>query len=119
MSPSLAVRALTPILLFLASCISSEAQRGVAPTWREGELSFEQGATNRAEVLERLGPPSQILSLENGSAFYYLLETTEAKGFVLILYNKRKEKTDYDRAVFFFDKAGLLTEWALSQGAGN
>lgn len=115
------VPALAAALLLgvLAGCINSESARGVEPLWEElGPEAFVRGRTTRAEVLERLGPPSQVLDLAEGTAFYYLLETTHARGVILLVYNDRGERTRYSRAVFFFDGEGTLTDFALSRGDG-
>lgn len=109
-------RALLGALLPLAAaaCISSSAERGVPALWRdESAPTFEPGRTTRAEVLEALGPPSQVLSLGDGTALYYLLESTRSNELILLLYNRSVERTGYDRAVFFFDGSGVLTEQAL------
>jgi len=104
------------LLVALAGCIHSDSARGVEPRWEElGPDAFVRGSTTRSEVLERLGPPSQILSLAEGTAFYYLLETTRARGVILVLYNDRGERTRYSRAVFFFDDQGTLTDFAVSR----
>ena len=102
------------LLALLSACISSTAERGVPVTWKTLP-EFEAGISTRRDVLDRLGPPSQILTTQEGSAFYYLLERTEAKGLILLVYNTRTEMTDYDRAVFFFDEEGLLVEWSTSE----
>lgn len=119
--PSAPRSRLATALLALAAlagpgCISSRSDRGLEPTWRELEPGgLERGRTTRAEVLERLGPPSQILSLGGGrTAFYYLRESNQGSGLVLLVYNRREERTRYDRAVFFFDEQDLLSEYALS-----
>ena len=101
-------------LLVLPGCINMRSERGVAASWNEpGQDAFAPGRTSRTEVLDRLGPPSQIITLEGGSAFYYLLERTRAKGLILLVYNTRSEETTYERAVFFFDADGLLVEYAM------
>jgi hypothetical protein len=98
------------------ACISAESDRGVEPRWREiGADKFVPGATTRGDVLELLGPPSQLISLGEETAFYYMLEETREKGLVLLVYNSRKEQTRYDRAVFFFDAQGVLTDRAFGR----
>ena len=110
--------ALFALLLGTPACVNTTAERGVDPLWHGvPEDSFERGRTTRAEVLAALGPPSQILTLKSETAFYYLLETVRAKGLVLIVYNDRTETASYERAVFFFDDAGLLTDYSLSAPA--
>jgi len=98
-----------------SACVNVHTERGVEARWRKAAAQdFEVGETTRGEVLEALGPPSQILSLNAGSAFYYMLETTEAQGLILVVYNDRNERTTYDRAVYFFDEQGVLTDFSAS-----
>jgi hypothetical protein len=108
---------LGPIACYLlAACINTKSERGVEAVWRTVEAgAFADGETTRGEVLELLGPPSQILSLEGETAFYYMVEKTHAKGLILIVYNDRKERTVYDRAVFFFDDEDVLIEHAFGE----
>ena len=106
--------ALLPILF--SSCIRARSDRGVEARWHEIDpASFQSGTTTRREILDLLGPPSQILSFEGGTAFYYLLETTQSNGTILLVYNVRNEETSYDRAVFFFDEEGLLSDFATTE----
>lgn len=108
--------ALTVLSAALGSCVNSNSARGVEPLWEQlGADELVRGRTTRGEVLQRLGPPSQILSLAEGTAYYYLFETTQARGVVLVVYNNRSEHTSYSRAVFFFDAQGTLTDFALSR----
>lgn len=96
--------------------MSAESDRGVEPRWRTvGSDEFVSGTTTRGEVLVLLGPPSQIITVGVETAFYYMLEETRAKGLVLVVYNDREEHTRYDRAVFFFDAQGVLTDHALGR----
>jgi outer membrane protein assembly factor BamE (lipoprotein component of BamABCDE complex) len=100
----------------LSACISVESDRGVEATWREVSAdAFVRGETTRAQVLEALGPPSQVVALEDETAFYYLLEKTRGKGLILLVYNDRRERTSYDRAVYFFDESGVLSDYALGE----
>jgi len=114
--PHRASTLLASLALALASgCVNQRSERGVEALWHDaGPESFEPGRTTRSQVMEILGPPSQILSLAAGSAFYYMLETTHTRGLILLLYNQRSEETSYDRAVFFFDQQDVLTDYALS-----
>jgi outer membrane protein assembly factor BamE (lipoprotein component of BamABCDE complex) len=97
----------------LAGCISRRAERGIEPRWHDSASKFERGLTTREDMLAALGPPSQILSLDSETAYYYLLENTETKGLILLVYNQQRERTTYDRAVFFFDAGGVLTDFAV------
>ena len=76
---------------------------------------LQPGITTRQQVLAALGPPSQIVNMQHETALYYMLEHNRAKGVTLILYNHRRERSTFDRAVFFFDLDGVLTEFALTE----
>jgi len=102
--------------IYLLSCINFSDQQGVDNLWRvEANLNDIQiGKTTQSDIIELLGPPSQIINLENGGVFYYLLQKGEGKGIFLLLYNTKNEKVIYDRAIFFFDDRGVLTDYGLS-----
>lgn len=61
-----------------------------------------------------LGPPSQVIALHDQTLFYYLREQLATKGLFLLLYNQMRENVSYDRAIFFFDRKGILTDFAYS-----
>lgn len=97
--------------IVLAGCAQYENKRGVFDNWQESsEGAFVSGQTTRQEVLERLGPPSQVIALGDETALYYLYEYSGGTGLVLIVYNQFKLDTRYDRAIFFFDENDLLTD---------
>ena len=107
---------LAVLCMALASgCARFSTERGVENKWRGGAMPvFESGRTTQAEILEVFGPPSQIISLNDGSVFYYLREQGKGKGLILLVYNQVEYKVGYDRAIFFFDGEGILTEYAYS-----
>ena len=72
------------------------------------------GRTTRADVVAALGPPSQLISLNDGTVLYYLNERGTGFGVVLIFFNWVRQKTSFDRAIFFFDNEQVLTEYAFS-----
>ena len=81
--------------------------------WQEPIIAqFKTGVTQRQQVLDALGPPSQIIALEEETVLYYLFEKTQGEGYILIVYNQFDLNTDYDRAVFFFDKNEVLTDYS-------
>lgn len=103
------------LLLAHGGCTRTVAERGVEPLWRSMSAEIlTRGITSKAEVLERLGPPSQVITEGRGEIFYYLHEETRTSGLVLVVYNKSETETRYDRAIFFFDADGILKEYALS-----
>ncbi len=64
-----------------------------------------------------LGPPSQVIALHDQTLFYYLREQLKTKAVFLLLYNQTRENVSYDRAIFFFDKNGTLSDFAYSEEA--
>lgn len=100
----------------LIGCASVNAERGIESTWRDPNLAkWEVGKTTQQDVLDALGPPSQLISLHEETVFYYLLEEARTKVMILILYNRAKSNVTYDRAMFIFDKQGVLTKFSISQ----
>ena len=79
----------------------------MVPQWVEGE-------TREQDVMTALGPPSQIVNLDDRVVYYYLHENVEGKGYYFILYNQSRQVTRYDRAIFFFDADGVLQKHSYS-----
>ena len=104
------------VLLMATGCVVSKSEKGVDNLWRaESTPAFIRGETTQSEVLEALGPPSQVIALDREVVFYYLRELERSKGAILIVYNQTNDAITYDRAIFFFDKTGLLKDYALSR----
>ena len=107
--PGLAVMALA----LLAGCAQYTDKRGVEVTWDPSTLGdFAVGETTRNDVLASLGPPSQVISMDEETVLYYLYERRAGTGLILIVYNRFDVDTRYDRAVFFFDGNDKLTEYS-------
>jgi outer membrane protein assembly factor BamE (lipoprotein component of BamABCDE complex) len=105
-------------LMVTWGCATKENQMGVQNKWRsEPAPAFERGHTTQSQVMAALGPPSQVIGLHDQTLFYYLREQLKTKSVFLIFYNQTRERVSYDRAIFFFDKQGLLTDFALSEEA--
>ena len=99
-----------------SGCATYDRRAGVANLWREeAGVAFEDGVTTRREILERLGPPSQVIDLDDRVVLYYLRERTHGRIQIMILYNRQSENISYDRAIFFFDRDGVLVEHAFSR----
>lgn len=101
------------LLLSLAGCAQYENRRGVLEDWQGQAASFVDGQTTRQQVMDVLGPPSQVIALGDETVLYYLHEHAEGEGFILVLYNQFKISTRYDRAIFFFDAEDRLTAHSL------
>ena len=107
-----------PVLLLLAGgCSQTDNTTGVENGWRDAGFAVTVGSTTEADVLEALGPPSQIINLGDQTVFYYIKENFHSDRLLLIIYNKTERRTVYDRAVFFFDVAGVLRKVAFSDTA--
>lgn len=109
--------ACTVLLLLAADCSRTDNTTGVENSWRDPAFTATVGATTEADVLEALGPPSQIINLGDQTVFYYIKENFRSDRLLLILYNQTDRRTIYDRAVFFFDPAGVLRKVAFSDTA--
>lgn len=102
--------------LLLPGCFSISDQQGVDNLWREKAKveDIQEGKTNQNDIIQLFGPPSQIIDMDNGAVFYYLLQDKKGSGVFLLLFNYKKERVSYDRAIFFFDKQGILTDYGFS-----
>jgi hypothetical protein len=106
------------LLPLLAGCASYSGDAGVENTWRSKTLpSWEAGVTTESDITDRLGPPSQVIGLEDETVYYYLRERKQGKGLILLVYNWGYQKTVYDRAIFFFDEDGRLIKHSYSPEA--
>ena len=102
--------------LWLGGCAFYKNETGVANRWRDPDLpAFEPGRTTRAEILQALGPPSQLINLGAGGVLYYLNEYGTGDGYVFVIVNFVNQRTVFDRAIFFFDDNDILTDYALSE----
>ncbi|MEP5763596.1 MAG: outer membrane protein assembly factor BamE [Halieaceae bacterium] len=100
-------------LLSLSGCVQFKSERGVEVAWQDQVVaSIKSGESTRKDVLELLGPPSQVISLQDETVLYYLFEKAEGEGVILILYNQFRIGTRYDRAIFFFDENDVLTDYS-------
>ena len=100
-------------IALLAGCAQYENRRGVEVSWQgDAVAGLVRGQTTRREVLQLLGPPSQVIALGDETVLYYLFERSEGEGIVLVLYNRMQIDTRYDRAILFFDENDRLSDFA-------
>lgn len=112
----LALRFLALVMLStLTACANWAEDGGVANYWREDSVpTWVEGETREQDVMAALGPPSQIVNLDDRVVYYYLHERMQGQGSYFILYNRSRQITRYDRAIFFFDREGVLDRYAYS-----
>ena len=104
------------VAVLIAGCASYGSVDGVDNLWREVSVDqFQKGVTTQADVLEQLGPPSQLINLENQTVFYYLTQEMSGSGQIFIVWNRVRASSRYDRAIFFFDTDGVLQEFSFSK----
>ena len=104
----------------MAGCVRYQSLDGVENQWRElPEERLEAGTTTQSDILDWLGPPSQMIALGDQTVFYYLSQKQSGEAKILILWNQASDRTRYDRAVFFFDSNGVLTDYAIRDEASN
>jgi outer membrane protein assembly factor BamE (lipoprotein component of BamABCDE complex) len=89
---------------------------GVENLWRADPApEFVVGSTTQSQVMDVLGPPSQVIAFGDRTLFYYLREHQKFQSFSVIIYAQSRERIEYDRAIFFFDLEGVLRDFALSE----
>jgi hypothetical protein len=103
--------------LAVTGCATITKTAGVEPRWRAPQIVLQAGVTTQQDVLTQLGPPSQLIALSAHTVFYYLFEEAKGRLFFLILYNQATTEITYDRAIFFFNPAGVLDTYAFSKHA--
>jgi len=101
-------------VLALTGCVQYQSTAGVKNTWREIPTDqIQKGVVTQAEILDWLGPPSQVIALGEQTVFYYLSQLQSGQSKILIVWNDTKDQTRYDRAIFFFNQDGVLTEFSI------
>ena len=101
------------LVCLLTACAQYENRRGVEVGWHPSVTAgMVRGQTSRQDVLDLLGPPSQVIALEDETVLYYLFEHSAGNGFILVAYNRFTIDTRYDRAIFFFDENDRLSDYA-------
>lgn len=104
---------LTLSAVFMGGCAQYENKRGVDVSWQDAVTrELVNGQSTRKEVLELLGPPSQVIALGDETVLYYLFERSTGNGLVLVVYNRMEVNTRYDRAIFFFDEQDVMTDFS-------
>ena len=116
-------RATSRVILFVVfgclvipvGCVSKRSEMGVHNEWRNPAAPvIEKGRSTEMDVMRALGPPSQVIGLQDRTIFYYLREQSDTKSAILLIYNQTRQEITYDRAIFFFDKNSVLTDFSYS-----
>lgn len=116
-------RRLIPLVLLilaviLPGCATYDRSQGVSNLWRDPSMPAPaKGQTTQSDIMQALGPPSQVIGLRDQTVFYYLRERRKGNGAILLVYNWLTEDVTYDRAIFFFDEKGVLQDYGYSNEA--
>ena len=114
----LLVGCLGVVLLSMAGCANWDGYAGVDNKWRAEDVpQWTPGETTAADVAKYLGPPSQLIPLHDETVFYYMREGKDGSALMLLVWNTGTQVTEYDRAIFFFDKKGILKTFSYSNEA--
>jgi len=109
---------LAGLIFFIGGCATSQEEKGAKNHWRNPKLpAWERGRTTEQNVVEALGPPSQIIALNDQTVYYYMQEQSKGKSYIFIVWNRSEKTIRYDRAVFFFNKNGILDKYSYSPEA--
>ena len=118
MNRRLLLLVLLTLTMTLTGCATYDRSQGVANTWRDASIPTPvKGKTTQSDIIEALGPPSQVIGLRDQTVFYYLRERRKGNGAILLIYNWVKEDVTYDRAIYFFDRNGVLQDYGYSNEA--
>jgi hypothetical protein len=77
------------------------------------------GKTTASEVTILFGAPSQIVKLSNGNAYVYERSINKVTGLWLVILTFGNFDTQYDRIVFFINKADIVTHYGSSFKTGT
>ncbi len=101
--------------MLLSACARWQEEAGVESSWRSPTVpDWTIGQSTTDDVMRHLGPPSQVISLQDQVVFYYMKEQVEGSGYFLLVYNSSESRTHYDRAIFFFDNDSRLLRYSYS-----
>ena len=74
------------ILGILPGCVQYDNKRGVETVWQPDAVKhLVKGQSTRQDVLKLLGPPSQVIALDDETVLYYLFEYSRGEGLILIV----------------------------------
>jgi outer membrane protein assembly factor BamE (lipoprotein component of BamABCDE complex) len=114
--PKAALAAL--LLVGSSSCFLSRVDIQ-QPISSEVVTALEPGVHTAADVVERLGAPSEVVQLGHRSAYRYEYQRNKTTGMFLFVVGLRGVDQRSDRVWVFFDKEDRLTHVAATFEADN
>ena len=67
------------------------------------------GKTTKAEVLQLLGPPKQIIRLLESEAYMYIAPVEKNSGLVLLILNLSRSDRQYDAVTVIINRQDVVT----------
>ncbi len=104
--------------LFLGSCFVNRNSSG-EPFSPEILSQFDPGKTTAREVVAALGAPTNIVRLNQGSAYVYEHSRGKTAGLFMLVVFVANTDQRADRVWFFFDKNDRLTHMGATLAAGR
>ena len=76
-----------------------------------GEIvaAIQVGKTTKAEVLQLLGPPKQIIRLLESEAYMYVAAVEKNSGLVLLVLNLSRSDRQYDAVTVIINRQDVVT----------
>jgi hypothetical protein len=104
---------------FLLGCTMGYRNVGTSHKWQTIEHQIKIGVTTESDLLKSLGPPSlmDMRSMSGKTIYYYWMERLKNRSLYLLLYNYWDVDIKYDKAMFIFNKNGVLEYYGISYDA--
>ncbi len=97
-----------PFLLLLAGCYFGKTKEE-SPWDAQLVAKIEVGKTTKAQVLQLLGPPKQVVRLLESEAYMYTHTIQKDTGTYLILFNMRRQDTQFDAITVIINRQDVVT----------
>ena len=79
------------------------------PLRAEVVAAIQVGKTTKAEVLQLLGPPKQIIRLLESEAYMYVAPVEKNSGLVLLVLNLSRSDRQYDAVTVIINRQDVVT----------
>ena len=79
------------------------------PLRSEVVAAIQVGKTTKAEVLQMLGPPKQIIRLLESEAYMYVAAVEKNSGLVMVLLNLSRSDRQYDAVTVIINRQDVVT----------
>ena len=92
----------------LNGCYVSK-KRDDRPLRSEVVAAIQVGKTTKAEVLQLLGPPKQIIRLLESEAYMYVASVEKNSGLVLLVLTMSRSDRQYDAVTVIINRQDVVT----------